>query len=531
MSSATSVPCTSACLHFPTFILFLLPLPPVLTMDSFRMPVAIERLPLELQEAILDLVFKKKPPVRRAPGETPKPRAPQLRDPLANLAQVRPQWRSIIQARLYNHIRIKASAEGLRECKDWFTEHPYLGKHVNHIEFWLPVLGPLNPDGNPTSRPQRMTAAMTSDGRVTFIDQTKYPNAQGNPSLNEIFHAVKKFFPSAIIMTIDGGEKYRTKPAEIRFDLDSDGTVLLPLTKLDRIETLVIRGALNVVRRWETWRGIEEALPNITELHCLYSHANNGNYTTALHLAADFPEKLEHLNLTLEGFSDTRDNIHNSIPKPILLPICQSLGVAAYQLKTLTLTGRVCFDLFNALYCHARKPSAGISPLRTIDITVKGCCFHRVAQDEHGNDRVVTYQSAGMDSKLFIRSFYKLVCEALRALEKLPNVDNLRIRFIDMDSLLPLQNPYFELKGDSCTGLWSVDILQLLTICRPRASFVELSDGIEGVYDDDGELVDVWPVDSRPLSIRAKQYTLLENPNENELFSDQSDADADADEH
>ncbi|CAG8062765.1 unnamed protein product [Penicillium salamii] len=478
------------------------------------MPVGIETLPLELQEAILDFIFNRKPPVRLADGETPKPRIPQLRDPLAILAQARPQWRAIIQSRLYSHIRIKASATGLRECKQWFTDHPYLAEHVKHIEFWLPVWGPLNADGNPVGRPQRLTAALTPDGRLTFIDETKYPNAQGNASLNEIFHVVKRFFPSAITMTIDGGEKHRIQPAEIRFDLDSDGTVLLPLTKLDKIGTLVMRGAWNLVRRWETWREIEAALPNMTGLHCLYSHAHNGNYMTTLYLAADFPEKLEHLNLTLEGYSDRRDNIHNNIPKPILLPICQSLGVAAYQLKTLTLTGRVCTDFFNALLCHGRRVSAGISPLRTIDITVKGCCFHQVAQDEHGNDRVVTYQSAGINSRLFNRSFHSLVCEGLTALQVLPNVNHLRIRFIDMDSQLPLQNPYFELKDDRCTGLWSVPILQLLEICRPRASFVELSDGIEPVYDEDGVLVDVWPVRFRPLSIRARQYSILENPNE-----------------
>ncbi|CAG8243067.1 unnamed protein product [Penicillium salamii] len=501
--------CPSACLHFPTFVLLHLWLPPVLTMDSFRMPVGIETLPLELQEAILDLIFNRKPPVRLAHGETPKPRIPQLRDPLAILAQVRPQWRAIIQSRLYSHIKIKASVAGLRECKEWFTKHPYLGEHVNHIEFWLPVWGALNPDGNPVGRPQRLTAAMTPDGKLTFIDQTKYPTAQDNASLNEIFRVVKRFFPSATTITIDGGAKHQTRPAEIRFDLDSDGTILLPLAKLDQIRTLVMRGAWNVVRRWETWRVIEEALPNMTGLHCFYSHAHNGNYMTTLYLAADFPEKLQHLNLTLEGFSDIRDNIHNSIPKPILLPICQSLGVAAYQLETLTFTGRVCTDFFNALLCHARRVRVGTSPLQSIDITVKGCCFHRVAQDEYSNDRVVTYQLAGLSNMSFIRSFHSLVCEGLKALAVLPKVNYLRIRFIDMDSQLPMQNPYFELKGDWCTGLWSGPILRLLGNCRPHASFVELSNGIEPVYED-GELLDVQHVRSRPLGIRAQQYMILE---------------------
>ncbi|CAG8145620.1 unnamed protein product [Penicillium salamii] len=321
---------------------------------------------------------------------------------------------------------------------------------------------------------------------------------------------VKRLFPSADTFTIDGGEKHQTRPVETMFDLDSsDRAILLPLTKLDQIGTFVMRGAWNLVRNWGTWREIEEALPNMTEFHCVYAHAHNGGYMTTLCLAANFPVKLEHLNLTLEGFSDKRDNIHNHVLKPILMPICESLGVAAFQLETLTLTGRVCFDLFRSLICQARRVNAGISPLRSIDITVKGCCLHELVLDEYGNHRLVTHQLAGVNNMQFIREFHSLVCEGLRALRVLPNVNYLRIRFIDMDSQLPLQNPYFELKGDRCTGLWSDPITEELAICRPWASFVELSDGIEPLYEN-GALVDVQPLRFRPLSIRARQYTILE---------------------
>ncbi|CRK39608.1 hypothetical protein BN1723_015543 [Verticillium longisporum] len=70
--------------------------------------------------------------------------------------------------------------------------------------------------------------------------------------------------------------------------------------------------------------------------------------------------------------------------------------------------------------------------LKSIDITVKNCCRPVPVFHESGS---------GIQDTGFIDAFELLVVQGIRALQKLRSVDYLRIRFVDLDSLLPPLNP------------------------------------------------------------------------------------------
>lgn len=88
----------------------------------------------------------------------------------------------------------------------------------------------------------------------------------------------------------------------------------------------------------------------------------------------------------------------------------------------------------------------------------------------------------GINNWDFIQRFEKIVTEAVRALELYPYLSYLRIRYIDLDSLNPLLNPYFHFQGNAfdmsakstCMGVWNEEILSLLRSARPGVEFPEV---------------------------------------------------------
>lgn len=98
-------------------------------------------------------------------------------------------------------------------------------------------------------------------------------------------------------------------------------------------------------------------------------------------------------------------------------------------------------DVYRQLVRQARNRNK-VSPLRPLDLMLKGCC-----RNQRGTEKwlPVTHQLAGINQKSFNRAFHQLVLSAVRALDVLPNLTYLRIRFIDFDWKFPFQNPYFEL--------------------------------------------------------------------------------------
>ena len=80
-----------------------------------------------------------------------------------------------------------------------------------------------------------------------------------------------------------------------------------------------------------------------------------------------------------------------------------------------------------------------------------------------------------------------------------------------LDSQVPSYNPYFELKDNKCTGIWSEKIVDKLSKARPSVSYMETSDSpAEVTLFKDGTLLSSPAVGKiRPLSIKVSSYLAL----------------------
>lgn len=399
----------------------------------------------------------------------------------------------------------------MNECMDWFMKHPHLREHVRHIEIWLPVWGERVPCFSHPLVPRRAIQGFRINGVVVPPAGYRYYRANDNATLNDIFNLVKNLFVSARILTLEGGDGVKASLVKLfQKHATEHPCCQYNLPKLDDIETLVMRGAWNLMQNYRYWFHISRALPNLKEWHCSYARVQRQAYVTAvgiLALGAVGRNKIRHIDLNLEGFSHNFDNVHSPIPKPILQPICRTLGKAAVKLETISFTGRVCEDFFRSLRSEVSKLEE-LSLLRSVDLLVKACCRNDWSDWVSNANFPICHALAGINNTDFNDAFHAMILEAIRALAVLPNLKHVRIRYMDLDWPLPLQNPYFELKDNKCTGLWSNDILNALHESRPEASFVELSDGIEPIIEDN-RLVGVTSPTARPLSIQAKQYVII----------------------
>lgn len=115
---------------------------------------------------------------------------------------------------------------------------------------------------------------------------------------------------------------------------------------------------------------------------------------------------------------------------------------------------------------------------------------------------------SGINDPAFIAALENLVIAGINSLEHLKSLTLLRIRFIDLESPMPLLNPFFQLNENCCTGLWSEKILIALAASRPAASFAELSDDFGGIsYDKEGKIVPGEKTSrTRPLSMKVSSY-------------------------
>jgi len=133
--------------------------------------------------------------------------------------------------------------------------------------------------------------------------------------------------------------------------------------------------------------------------------------------------------------------------------------------------------------------------LKSLDLTVKNCC------------RPGFVDGSGINDPAFIAALESLVVAGVSSLNHLKSLTLLRIRFIDLESPMPLLNPFFQIKDNFCTGLWSDKILIALATARPAASFVELSDDFGGIsYDKEGKVVPGEKTRTRPLSMKVSSY-------------------------
>lgn len=178
------------------------------------------------------------------------------------------------------------------------------------------------------------------------------------------------------------------------------------------------------------------------------------------------------------------------------------MAKALPQMERFTYCGRICHHFFGHVIKNLDSNSRGNDKVRSIDLTVKNCCRAREMLD-----------GTGIADAAFISALEHLIVAAIKSLERLITVNFLRIRFVDLESPMPLLNPFFQLKGNEATGLWSDKILAALAKSRPAAQFPELSDDFGGIrYDKEFKLVPgkTFPR-GRPLSLKVSSYSALHN--------------------
>lgn len=216
------------------------------------------------------------------------------------------------------------------------------------------------------------------------------------------------------------------------------------------------------------------------------------------------PPSIKHVNLSLET-NYSRELISPRFWRKIYpdhIHICTEMAKAVPQMERFTYCGRVCYQFFDHLVRGLEPGSPTNDKTRSIDLTVKNCCRPRDAID-----------GTGISDPAFISALEALVIAGIKCLERFTAIKFLRIRFVDLESPMPLLNPFFQLKGSEVTGLWSDKILAALAKSRPAAEYPDLSDDFGGFkFDKDFKPIPgrAFPR-GRPLSLKVSSYALLQN--------------------
>ena len=306
-------------------------------------------------------------------------------------------------------------------------------------------------------------------------------------TLDEIFYCVDAIFQSACVLTVEGG--HCKKPPMVQQFRKPKTTKTF--TTLPRIRTLIMRGSWNIMREEEHFRTISSALPNVREWHCSFTKPKSKAYFMMHSIVRHFPPTLTHLNICLEGFYSKKTI---NIAKMQVLQrenhLCEAVGRIMPQLEALTITGRACSQLFTHAIDAAtkvRKPR-----LKSLDLVVKNCC--------RGLD--VWNDGTGIHNWSFIAAFEQLVTVSSRAFKFYPDLNFLRIRFVDLDAPAPLLNPYFQLQNNELTGIWNDTILRNFEFSRPAAKYADILDCVGQV----GHKVYPGYPAQRPKSMRTSIY-------------------------
>ncbi|ODH13170.1 hypothetical protein ACO22_07531 [Paracoccidioides brasiliensis] len=490
-----------------------------------------KNLPIEIHEAILDHLFGVRgstlaslSPTKSTPNSWSKALRHPRRKALSDLALVCSLWRPLVQERIYRHIQVKGTTDGLLECAEWFLSHTQLSSYVRHIEIWVPVWGDRMPKGrvrhyyrphngnegshlaNVAAVLQATVATFEDTSSNGYTSNASFRFASRNATLQQIFCHVAYFFPHARILTLEGG--HCKKPPMIRhFDNDPWGqSGEESLEVLPNIQTFVMRGAWNIMRDYQHWCNLAKALPNLREWDCSYVKRKLEAHVTISKALSNFPKTITRLDISLEGFYNKSSSHSRWFGTVYTEPhLCLLLGAIAPQLESLTFTGKVCAGLFiHARTAMFKNPTN--SRLKSIDLVVKSCCRE---QRTHDDGSPMLNDLSGITNMNFINSFENLIIAAVRSLDAYVSLSHMRIRFIDLDSACGLLNPYFQLVGNNCIGLWSENILAALHEARPNAEYELLDDGILPQYGINAQTgTRIYPR-TRPLSIKASSYKII----------------------
>lgn len=490
-------------------------------------------LPYEIHEQILEIIFG--PTVSMAsPSATsnssprswskspPSPR----RKILMDLALVCRSWTQIVQGRIYRQseltvnareivltiadstvVRLEGTMKAMFECRKWFLGNRHLISHVRRVDVWIPVWGRRSYTPVPRVLDRRRNHHQLFMSRAMGWEEETHPtydipflNSEEGSTIEEIFHHMQ-LFTSARILILQGGHAHN--PPEVRHFRDEAGDESRRrLPRLPHIETVVLRGAWNLVRTHQQWTRVSQALPALRECHCTYPTPRSDVDSIIIKMLNRRQKYLRHVNLTLEGIGGVAESEPGSSQPVCPEAVCVLLGYAAFRLETLAFTGTVCQTFFRTLHGFC-KNAQWPSRLRSLDVSVLGCCPDR------SDPSVSPEPLLGITNLKFIHAFESLVIEAVKCLEFTPDLTHVNIRFLDVSPTCPQLKPYFELTNNQCSGLWSPAILDALHQSRPAAKFVELEDGIYPRFGEDGQVVGIMAVSRRPLSVLVCRYELI----------------------
>ncbi|KFA60849.1 hypothetical protein S40285_06197 [Stachybotrys chlorohalonatus IBT 40285] len=466
--------------------------------DSLKAPAPasdLGKLPIEVQEAILDhLLGYRVSATSSSAMRMSKARSwstalrHSRRRELTELALVSRTWRILIQQRLYRHIKLKATIDYLEEAMTHFAQHEHLQPYVRHVEIWFPVFQPTH---DPTTMPQNLTLpVVTSDG----LTNTTYTLPTNNCTLEEVFRFVSLALPLSRVLTLEGGE--RRKAPKVVYSHQEDS--LLPV--LGSVHTLVTKGQWNLMREGRDFIKVFQALPNLVEWQGAYHKPKSKSYITMAEFLPYIPHNITSLTLCLE--SDYRwEGITPVFYTKVAQKthICVKMAAALPALEHFSYTGRVCHQFFDTV---ARLIDPRTTKLQSIDLTVKNCCRQPCNHHDSGS---------GIQDMSFIEAFEKLVVSGVRSMEKLKQLKHLRIRFMDLDSVLPPLNPYFLMRDGKCSGVWSETIVDEMARVRPGNTFNELNESFgDVVYNKEGRMV-ITPEypRTRVTSLKLSNYRSL----------------------
>ncbi|KAG5997297.1 hypothetical protein E4U43_002687 [Claviceps pusilla] len=462
-------------------------------------------LPTEVHEAILDHLFG----YCISPTSSSAMRISSLtrswssalrhcrRRELADLALVNPVWRVLVQQRLYRHIKLKATIDSINDAMLHLAGKPHLPLHIKHVEIWFPVFQPTY--GPPAIANTMALPTVTSDG----LTNATYTLPADNCTLDQVFRFVSQTIPSAQVLTLEGGHRKKA-PKIVYFSRAEDRVPARSrrsLQPIHSVRTLVTRGQWNLTRDSVDFNTILSALPNLNEWQASYSKPKSKSYITMAEFLPSLPIRITNLSICLEN-DYRREGLMPAFYAKVAMKthICSRMAELTSRLEHFSYTGRICHRFFDI---GSRLVNPMTTRLRSIDLTVKNCCRH-TATSYHDF-------GSGIQELGFIEAFEKLVVSAVRSLDKFKEVQYLRIRFVDLESILPPLNPYFLIANGQCSGVWNDTILAEMGRVRPEVSFAELSDSFGNIsYNKDGRMVIVpeYPR-TRITSLKLANYRSL----------------------
>ncbi|KAL9020029.1 MAG: hypothetical protein Q9185_002717 [Variospora sp. 1 TL-2023] len=412
-------------------------------------------------------------------------------------------------------VKIKGTISALSGCRDWFLKHPHLQAHVRHFEVWIPVWetkAPRRATEIPpipsalTPRPDMRGARV--NGQTPIVSEDISDMTQGfqqstqNATLEDIFELTRDLFPELYALTLEGGQGKRTPAVRVC----RQRLLANEMTVNNRIGSLALKGAWNIVREPSIFYLLSKALPNLREYHCTYAKPKPQAYETMCCVLRCLPPPINHLNICLEGLTSkagfSPKKWHHFYSR---CHFCYEAGRILPCLESFSYTGRICAGMFTTA-CEAAQDLRDKSRLRSVDLAVRNCCRPGAYP---GSDADAT----GIYQPDFISAFTRLVVEAVRALIVFTSINYMRIRFLDLDSRGPLLNPYFHLQGSSVKGIYNSEITSLLHAARPHAEYDDPDMGGEewGLYGDrlGTRYVDHLLTVGRPQSINVDAYAAL----------------------